>query len=404
MNGLTRFIAAGVLLGASGVLAQDAAVPPPAEPSEPEGFVLRELVVLQTDRYDDLANNPKLIPTTLTKPIEHTGRSKRVTDDAGYDHSAMPLGVITLAGELAEPMKMRLTMNDDRDRFHALWPSVATVGDRLLQWDGIEAAAGEQLTVPLQQNDDWLGPLRASEDRLWFATPDKDIKDRLFLYDASFVYEPAIELSRSQDDDGYVLSTNRPERAAPPLTLLLQKTDAGWRSDAQASPWPGATVPVPKNAGGNESSEASLAEALQPLIELLQQRGYNAAEIDLAIAMVGGAGIDASAMSLVYVMPVGVLDEYVRLQIRPQPSELIRTAIVVVNSVDPDLGSRVDQLVADLGSDDWDTRDRAQQRLLDLGQAAIEKITPLKNSSDPEVAFRVRQIIGAYEWQMETGP
>ena len=50
--------------------------------SEP-ALVMRELLVLQTDRYDNIANNPKLIQTTLFSPIPHKSRAKRV--DANGD-------------------------------------------------------------------------------------------------------------------------------------------------------------------------------------------------------------------------------------------------------------------------------------------------------------------------------
>ncbi|MGB0767968.1 MAG: hypothetical protein ACPGYV_09690, partial [Phycisphaeraceae bacterium] len=62
---------------------------------------------------------------------------------------------------------------------------------------------------------------------------------------------------------------------------------------------------------------------------------------------------------------------------------------------------RVQRLLADLGSDVWIDRHRAQVELMKLGKAAIDKVKPLENHPDPEVAFRVRQILEAYKVKMD---
>ena len=376
--------------------------PPAAEPDvQPEPrLVLRELLVVQTDRYGDTANNPKLVSTTLFSPMRHQDRTKRTKPDGSYEFVPMPLGLITFEGEPSEPMKLRLTLQNSRDRFHAHWPNNAIVSSQFVQWQQLVVANEQARAVPFAKKRDWLGSIRESDDRLWFQSRGGPSKERFLLYDASFRFKPAIDLTFA--DHQYILKTRAPEQAAPPMSVLIRKTDAGWAGDSLAAPWPQTTAPIatkPAEAG----SASSLPEALTPIKDLLEQRGYSAQEIGLALGMIASAGLDKSAMSLVYVLPVGVIDEHIRLQIKPAPDRLVRTAIVVVNNVDPDLGSQVQALIADLGSDQWVRRDRAQRRLTALGQAAIKQVQSLKNSKDPEVAFRARQILDEYDWKMNGG-
>lgn len=367
------------------------------EPQQPP-LVLRELLVIQTDRYDDTANNAKLQTTALPANVGKTGREKRVDQKGRYDFSPMPLGLLTFEGVIEESMKLRLEIVSPAGQFLAYFPDTdAIVGKQSLGWETIRQAEGKRGVEPFGEQGAWLETLRESEDRLWIQSRDPLRKERFFLYDASFRFKPGIDVAIKENR--YVLKTNVPDRAAPPLSLLLHRKDSGWFAGSLAAPWSGTTPTIAAKA--DESTPTiELLTALAPIKELLTDRGYNAQEINLALNMIASAGVDTSSMSLVYVLPVGIIDEYIQLKIKPTPDKVIRTAIIVVNNVDPDLGSQVNALLDDLGSDQWIKRDRAQRELINLGQAAIKKVQQLKDDKDPEVAFRARQILNAYDWKM----
>lgn len=371
------------------------------QPAEPEPtLTLRELVVLQTDRYGDTANNPQLLTTTLFNPIRHQGRAKRVNQDGGYEYAPMPLGLVTFEGAITEPIKLRLTLQSGRDQFHAHWPSDAIIGEKFLQWQDLSAAGVDDRAIPIAQKEDWLDPLRESDDRVWLQSRAGQFKERFLLYDASFRFKPSIDLTFAGGQ--YSLKSNVPEQAAPPLCVLVRKNDDGWTSDAVAAPWPQPSTPLAKKVS-DSTAVPTLNQALAPIKELLVTRGYNEQEIKMALGMIAAAGFETSKFSLVYILPVGIIDEHIRLQIKPAPDQVIRTAIVVVNNIDPDLGSQVNALLDDLGSDQWLKRDRAQRELINLGQAAIKKVQQLKNHKNPEIAFRARQILDAHDWKMNGG-
>lgn len=396
-------------------LPQDTATPQPAgqtpqgEQAKPQaahyqakspGLTVRELFVIQADRYDSTANNPKHLTTTLFKPIKHTGRSKRLDQTGkGYQFTPMPLGLITFSGKMAEPIQIKLSLYSGSGRVHAHWPSNGITGKRSIDWPDISAADEQDRVMPIAQKNDWLAPLRAGDDRLWFQSRKGQFKERFLLYDASFFYKPAIRLDVTNNQ--YRLKTEAPERSAPPMTVLMRKTESGWSANALAAPWPTNAPTIARK--GIDSVEPSPQKALTPIKNLLKQRGYNAEEIELALGMIASSGFDKSRFLLVYVLPAGGIDEHIKLKVVPKPNRVIRTAIVVVKNVDPELGSRVNALLDDLGADQWLKREHAQRELAGMGQVAIKKLQQLLKHQDPEVAFRAQQILDEYDWKHNAG-
>lgn len=369
-----------------------------AAPQAPEGLVVRELLVLQVSRYGDVANDPKHIPTSLIVQIPKTGRKMQSVETGPYLYAPMPVGLITFEGAPPQPMRMRVEVVEDGGGVHAHWPSDAQRGSQIIDWFEVRQAADAQQPQPLTGGGYWLAPLRESEDRLWMRTRDRLRKERFFLYDASIAYTP--ELALKQDDDAYRVSRVEEDQKAPPLTMLLKQSEAGWTADTAAGPWPEATARMAPGVDA-QTQPQTIEDTLAPLALDLSARGYNAAEVEAAIGMVSQAGLDKSSLSLVYVLPKGQIDPHIRLRFKPEPQEVIRTTIVVLNNVDPDLESRLDKLIVELGSDDWATRDRAHRELEDLGEAAISTVQSHRDHPDPEVAFRVRQILDAYDMKIQ---
>ncbi|MEM6259056.1 MAG: hypothetical protein AAGI37_12145 [Planctomycetota bacterium] len=375
------------------------AIESPAPEPEPE-LVLRELLVVQADRYDDTANNPKLLDTALPADINKTGRQKSKTNQEQYRDEPMPLGILTFEGTIVKPLQVRLELTGSTSQFQAYFPDEdAIVGNQLLEWKEVREANDTRRTEVFGEQGAWLTTLRESEDRLWLQSRDPLRKERFFLYDASFRFKPNIDLSFT--NDRYSLKKVKPERGTPPLSVLLRKSDGGWTADTLAAPWP-QPAGVIAEADTDNPAVPTVRQALAPVGDWLTERGYNKQETELALGMISAAKSDQTKLSLIYIMPSGAIEDYLQLRVRPAPDRVIRTAIVVVNNVDPNLNLRVNALLDDLGSDEWAKRDRAQRELIALGQAAIKKVQQLKNNQDPEIAFRAQQILDTYDWKMNS--
>lgn len=59
---------------------------------------------------------------------------------------------------------------------------------------------------------------------------------------------------------------------------------------------------------------------------------------------------------------------------------------------------RVTQLVSELGSDEWATREAAQTELLRLGPPVVERLREAAHGPDPEVAARASSILDELSW------
>lgn len=406
-------IAAALLFAATASFAparaQDQAQDKPApaadqEPAAPK-LVARELVVLHVDRYGTRANDPQLLRTTLTTPIKHRGRIKLQEDDGRYANTPMPLGLISFEGRIDKPLRVRVEMPDPNALLHAHWPLDAITSVRHVDWPEVDEAGDKQRAVQIGDGGHWLDPLRKSKDRLWLRGRDSlqgqeaFTKERFLLYDASMPFQPKLGLQQSET--GYTLNTRAPD-STPPITLLLHRLDKGWSTQEIAGPWPKKVTQLPGKPDANTPGQ-DIDTALKPIAQLLADRGYSTAETELALGMISAADAERSTMSLVYVLPDGEIDTHIKLRITPEPARVIRTAIVVLTNVDPDLASQVERLIAQLKSDEWQTRDKAQRELVDMGKAAVKQVQALRNSPDPEVAFRAELILEAYAQKYGSG-
>jgi hypothetical protein len=372
---------------------------PQTEPAPEPTLVVRDLFVIQADKYGERANDPVQVRSTLNTPMPHQGRAKLKLDSGVYADTPMPLGLISFQGEIREPMTVSVEALGDRALLHAHWPKDAIRTETTRRWLRVQQANDQQRPQPIGGGGHWLEALREADDRLWIASRDPLRKERFMLYDASFVFEPALAVAMK--DEGYLAKSSQPADHAPPLTMLVHQQDGGWSASTVAGAWDKQQAGLGKRPEHAGAYSPDLKAVFEPLAELLAERGYAATEIDMAVRMVRGAGLDKSSMSLVYVMPAGAIDEHVRLAFKPKPDKVIRTAIVVLTNADPDLGSRINRLIADLGSDRWIERARAQQALQAMGQAAIKQLQEQRNSDDPEIAFRARQLLDTYDLKIE---
>ncbi|MFN3167722.1 MAG: hypothetical protein ACE37H_11735 [Phycisphaeraceae bacterium] len=409
-------LALGCLTCAPPAHAQDrpAEPDPPAEQAQPQPdiprpepgptLVVRDLFVIQADKYGERANDPVQVRSTLTTPIPDNpkwSRRRLVLDDGkGYANQPMPLGLISFQGEIKSPMTVTIELLGEQAQVHAHYPKDAQTKEQFIRWLSVKEATPNQRAQPIGGGGHWLEALRGSDDRLWIASRDPLRKERFMLYDASFAFKPALELALNQG--AYTAKSARAQSQAPPLTMLVHhRPDVGWSANSVAGPWDGQQAELGTKPENDDAYAPNPMPVLKPLADLLAERGYTAVEIETALAMVASAGLENSSMSLVYVMPAGALDAHVRLTLKPEPDRVVRTAIVVLTNADPDLGSRIDQLIAQLGSDRWLERARAHEALEAMGQAAIKQLQAHREDDDPEIAFRAQQLLETYDLKTE---
>ncbi len=87
------------------------------------------------------------------------------------------------------------------------------------------------------------------------------------------------------------------------------------------------------------------------------------------------------------------IDEAVLLDVFPEPKKLVRTALVVVNGIDPRLQDRARELVQRLGDNLPKSREEAESKLHELGAVAVPALEDALLNKDVEIVFRAERLL-----------
>lgn len=87
------------------------------------------------------------------------------------------------------------------------------------------------------------------------------------------------------------------------------------------------------------------------------------------------------------------LDEAVTLDVFPAPKKLARTVTIVVHGIDPRLQDRARGLVKLLGEKSSHARDQAEERLFEMGPAAVPVLEDALSNKDVEIVYRAERLL-----------
>jgi hypothetical protein len=69
---------------------------------------------------------------------------------------------------------------------------------------------------------------------------------------------------------------------------------------------------------------------------------------------------------------------------------------MIVRNIDPAIAQEIDQLIVQLGNDDWSQREAAEKRLKELGLAAKPKLEQAVKNKDLEIVYRAERLMQAF--------
>ena len=364
-------------------------------------LTVRDLVVLLVDAHGDQANQRELFQSSLP------GFVAKRRDAAPRDqrHRPTPHGLITFDGAGDTEIDVLIEVADGR--FLSGWPSSKRKAKRIL-WQGLELEAEPQRLQSLGQ-EHWLAPLRDA-NRL-YAYPAQRNCERFLLYDVVLKRPTTLHLSSTAE--GYALRNPAAYPLHDVVTIVpdadqfkcsLPVTLDGMLSTA---PEPAATQPA--DTGADETAPASapegpvtavrLAEAVRrpQLLNQLRQRllavGLGEAEAAHALRIIEPYAFDPSQMTALYRLDPAELDELMPLELTPEPDIVVRVGMVILTGADPKLADRIEQLIAQLGDDEWQQRQSAHDRLADLGVAAKPHLEKAVKHDDLEIVYRAEQLL-----------
>jgi hypothetical protein len=141
------------------------------------------------------------------------------------------------------------------------------------------------------------------------------------------------------------------------------------------------------------SSPEAASQTTKALSDRLQRAGLSAHEAELFVGQYAHALFDSEAIVVLARLDPSVIDEKLRLSIFPEPAKTVRVAMLLMRNVDPQFGSEIERLVAELGHAKYSVREAAQNRLTELGSLAFGPLYNALKNSDLEVVVRAERIL-----------
>jgi hypothetical protein len=380
-----------------------------APATAPSNFEAHEWVVLICSPYQTMANQDGVVLSTL--PAEAESRRQSAPDDQANE--PQPIGVIRLIGSAGSPVDVSLGI--PKGKVMASWPKGRTKTNQLL-WHDLKLSAdlppassmeGASVPEPLDAAS-WFNALR-NDSSAWLRT-DRAL-ERFLAYDLELDYSSPLRIAGGTDFK-YQLTDTFPEGM---LDLNLYKPDGNsWRHGEMpalggASVFAPATQPTTSTAlvlaatqpvraaeltlGPSPSTQP--ADLLSPWKAKLAGQGLAPSDVDLILRILEKHALDPKRLTAVYELDSAEMDRLMPLEILPEPTKTVRVGIVILKDADPGVASEIDDLVAQLGDDDWSKRDAAYQSLAKLGKAAKTQLEKAQRGKDMEVVWRAERLLAA---------
>jgi hypothetical protein len=377
-----------------------------------DGLVVRELVILVSDKYRETANAEQLFEAAMPMGGQNS-RDRSVTGQP------MPGGIITFENtsqESLEPFDVLVELEDGK--FMGAWPHPSRRKTERVLWRNIVLVGEAEAHVALQNEErHWLEPLRQT-DRA--AVQVTGTTDRLFYYDAAIAYGNPLEIAAGEA--GYrvkiadertvhdLILAERDEENAEQLRFAYLKILP--QGSEASSPQPEDTNFENASDESDVAAEAtaavdgttiSLTEATDDyqlfakLEASLSSQGLGQPEIEHAQRVLSSYASAEDGLAVVYRLDRQTLDDLIPVEIIPEPAAHHRVGLVVLLNSDPALATRIAELIQTLGSETWRDREEAQQKLGSMGHAAATVLEEHADHDDPEVAMRVQQLLSDHK-------
>jgi hypothetical protein len=106
----------------------------------------------------------------------------------------------------------------------------------------------------------------------------------------------------------------------------------------------------------------------------------------------------AEGLTLFYRLPQEEYEKLLPMKLKPRPEKLVRVGLVLQPHCEPDLAERVADLAQDLGSEEFEKREGAQQSLEKMGRAAFVHLRRVRAAiKSPEALRRIDELLDRFD-------
>ena len=388
-----------------------ASAPPPVEPQQNNGF------------NNFMVFNGQMIRMGGGVAVQ---KSADVTPATPLDDPS-PVGIIRLIGSADSKVDVSITARGGT--FAGSWPKAEDRPNQLL-WRDLSLSDQPAETLSPVGPENWFTKLRSVESA--FVTLAHTPSEKFLLYDLQMAFPSPLKVKAGKDFSFDLSNAG----TAPLRDLTLYQGDGhqGWRTvevgdllAAVPAPAPAvhaATMPstqaTTRAAGdGNKLSPATkpiaTADAATPPAEAsfkltqssstqptdmtaawkskMTRAGVDPADAEMMRRVIARYAFDPHRLTAIYRMDDAEYDRLLPLEVVPQPAKISRFGLVIIINADPSAGNIVDDLIKQLGDDDWSKRDAAYHALAAMGPAATEKLKSASKDKDLEIAWRAERLL-----------
>jgi hypothetical protein len=187
-------------------------------------------------------------------------------------------------------------------------------------------------------------------------------------------------------------------RPAPPADVKSAPSQSAAKADAAKSEPEKPAIKQPETSAEVEmgpalSDEQLATQGTAELRKRLAAAGLSDSDIDLMLSLYADAFFKSKETVILFRVPQGTIDEWMPLEVDPDNTKITRVALVMCFKVDPLIRDEVKQLVEQLADDVYAKREKAEQKLRDLGRMAIPALKEAAKSSDPERVVRAERLL-----------
>lgn len=143
----------------------------------------------------------------------------------------------------------------------------------------------------------------------------------------------------------------------------------------------------------SQAPSISVDQLLDPVDLYLDEVGFNEATRQIAIKAIRRFAIDPNQTVFIYALPRSQIDKQLPMTITPTPGRVERHCLVVAMNFDPQIESKIQKLIKQLGDPSWAKRHAAQTQLEQYGQTAEPMLKGALKSDDAETVHRVNQLL-----------
>jgi hypothetical protein len=250
----------------------------------------------------------------------------------------------------------------------------------------------------------WFTTLRAAPSA--YLSPAKTGCEKFLLYDLQRPYPSPLKIKAGNDFS--LELTNTSDMPLHDLALYQGDGDS-WRiatvgdlpatvhprpATTTASTAPVTTAPSPAKtfhlATSATTQPSALADNWKPRMILA---GVDPVDAEVIARLIQQYAFDSHRLTAIYRMDDDEFERILPLEVVPQPAKIKRFCLVIIVNADPSKGTLVDDLITQMGDNDWTKRDAAYHALAGLGPAAAEKLKTASKNSDLEIAWRAEKLL-----------